>query len=99
MLVLALGPEAGGRLDWPSLRTDLKETASGARRALKERPRRTLAWDTPDHVPTWYPAARSARAKDAGTTRLSQSTPRSLYESRRCVAAWVSSSELVGGCV
>lgn len=53
MLVLAQGPEAGGRLDWPSLRTDLKETASGARRALKERPRRTLAWDTPDQVPTW----------------------------------------------
>lgn len=53
MLVLEEGPEAGGRVACPSLRTDLKETASGARRALKERPRRTLACDTPDHVPTW----------------------------------------------
>lgn len=41
--------EAGG----PSLRTERKESVSGARRELNDRPRRTLACDTPDHVPTW----------------------------------------------
>ncbi|MPC58460.1 hypothetical protein E2C01_052466 [Portunus trituberculatus] len=77
MLELA-GDPVSGEAGCPSLRTDLKEMASGARRELKDRPRRTLACDTPDH-----PAAFSACAKDEGTTRLSQSTPRSLYESRR----------------